>query len=103
MDTLNFFRLGVITNLTIGQEPEAFTKAWNGNLQIHTDDKYPKRFLRMGNDPLGQFWQQVEDSSLSFRKNRSCVTIDEQTFRFLQTRDESLAKMLQVKSFFQIS
>ena len=91
-----FLRLGVITNLTIGQEPEAFTKAWNGNLQIHTDDKYPKRLLRMGNDSIGQFWQQVEDSSLSFRKNRSCVTIDEQTFRFMQTRDESLAKMLQV-------
>ena len=67
-----------------GREPQAFIKAWNGNLRftISSPENLPKLYLILGNSAQDCHLVQVPFEKSSLRQNSTFVLVDEKQKKF---------------------
>ena len=76
-------KLGIIFNVQRGLEPDAFTKAWNGNLKFENSSSAgPKLFIILGNSIDGTYLEEVSPFARSLRDTHGFVAIDNEVNKF---------------------
>ena len=70
-------KLGKLQKLTPGREPQAFTKAWNGELKILSPGKSSKKlFIYYHSAPESAYLEEIVNCQASLRQGEIFVLID---------------------------